>query len=145
MFGFKFITSPTFNPSNFDFDFSWEEDEETPTYDISKELSLFHTQLLDERIEFKIFELIEEDEGEDGENCKESEDEEVELKLAIVNNFEQSVSYFKYCPPWFVGESKEITILLPSDENIAPIIKGPGNASLIPFTTNSSPDGNEIL
>lgn len=76
---------------------------------------------------------------------RESDDKEIELKWEIWKKFEQSDLYFKYPPPSFVGESKEIVILLPSDENIAPIIKGLGNSSFFPLTINSFPDGNEII
>jgi hypothetical protein len=48
-------------------------------------------------------------------------------------------------PPRFVGAVKVTMILLPSEENCARCIKGGGNASSTPFTTNTSPAGNTTL
>ena len=83
--------------------------------------------------------IVDDDDDEDNDD---SEDSVVDEKLEISNNCQQSTPYCK-SPPLFVGESNEIMILLPSDENNELIIKGPFNSSSTPFTTKSSPEGNE--
>jgi hypothetical protein len=106
-------TSPTLTPNR-------------DTGDISKDLSSSHTH----RTELKDDCVGEEDDWEVGD-------------LEMLNNFEQFFTISNLSePPSFVESEKEIKILLPSEENWARFIKGPGAESSDPFTTNSEPDGN---
>jgi hypothetical protein len=112
---FKLIRSPTLK---------WV------TGDISKDLSSSHTQRT-ASLKLKEEEEEEEEEEEGGEDVE------------ILNNFEQFFIISDFIiPPSFVESTKAIKILLPSEENWALFIKGPGAESSERFTTNSEPAGN---
>jgi hypothetical protein len=98
------------------------------TGDISKDLSSSHTH--------RAAALARKEEKEEGVG---EEREDVE----IVNNFEQFFTISDFIiPPSFEESTKAIKILLPSEENWARFIRGPGAESSERFTTNSEPDEN---
>jgi hypothetical protein len=99
------------------------------TGDISRDLSSTHTH----RISVKL-----------KEDCMEGENDKGDLEM--LNNSSQVFFISDFIePPSFVESSKVMKILLPSEENWARFIKGPGAESSDPLTPNSEPDENHTV